>query len=151
VQKLRDISDFYSDKLSDSSFIDNSGQSLSKMVKKVFNKRLKAGQIDKKVFDYNYKKLIDAAEKGGLNLNVKYGAPDWEYAQTLKNNLATFAAFKQHNEGQGAGRLLEMTLLRSQKNTMLIGLEANSIGLRAQRVLLSTGNDMSKEASSILI
>jgi hypothetical protein len=55
----------------------------------------KTGDIHPKLFNITLQTLNNAVDKGfGI---VKWGEPDWEFINELKNNNAVFAAFKNHH------------------------------------------------------
>lgn len=94
--------------LNDQTFIENPEKLIKSALKRVFKRQLKVGGIDKGLWKHNYNTLLKGAEKGYSKSfgSIKYNAPDWEFTQNLKYNLAVFAAFKNHNETMTIASLL---------------------------------------------
>lgn len=78
---------------------------LERVARRVFDKKLKAGELDKETYTYNLNRLQDAVT-GELG-NIKYGFPSRELLWQFKNNIQTFTAFKGHRQTSELVRLLE--------------------------------------------
>lgn len=73
---------------------------LEAYVKRIHQKAIKAGDIDREVWRTNYKELTRGLQEGwGKDFaTIAYDQPNWKYIAELKYHTASFAAFKNHEE-----------------------------------------------------
>jgi len=76
----------------------NLDDTVDKAIQKVYDKKLKAGDIDPELWDENRKKIFESVEQGygKLMANVEYRTPDKNMLLQLRDNVHTFSAFKNH-------------------------------------------------------
>ncbi len=75
------------------------GKIVEDAAKRVYAKRLVAGELDPEIWKANYDKLLQAIEQGWGKtiLQTQYTDPDLEYLLQLRRNIAVFAAFKNYH------------------------------------------------------
>lgn len=70
---------------------------LGKLVKKVFDKKLAAGDLDQDTYLANLKALEQAIDEGFAKLDIGYKDPRFELSTQFKHNIQVFAAFKNYD------------------------------------------------------
>lgn len=72
---------------------------IAKAVKNIFDKKVKAGDLVKELWQYNVDRLIQAVEKGFGKKYAKISTKDKDYElmQKLRKNIYVYAAFKNHH------------------------------------------------------
>lgn len=67
-------------------------------IDKIYKKKLKKGDLDEDLWQFNVKEILKAIEKGtGISYaSLKYGDKNYELLTSLRKNVYVFAAFKNH-------------------------------------------------------
>jgi len=75
---------------------------IASAIERVFKKRLKAGQVDAKIWKENVSQLWQGVQQGlGSSFaQMEYTDTRYELAAAFRNNIHVFAAFKNHQETQ---------------------------------------------------
>lgn len=68
---------------------------VNQSIERIYQKRLKAGELDKATWKKNVQTINDAFEKSGL-ANISYDNPRADLLYQFRRNVEVFAAFKNH-------------------------------------------------------
>jgi len=69
---------------------------LEALIKRIFDKQLKAGDISEELFRKTYSELSNAVKDGFGE--VRFGEQNYEFSRQLIHNAAVFSAFKNHQQ-----------------------------------------------------
>ncbi len=70
---------------------------VERALKKIFDREMRAGDLDKDIWKYNYKRLLRAIEVGGIATDLDSDHPDYDLGEMIKDSALTFTAFKNHS------------------------------------------------------
>lgn len=117
----------------------NVEQLIAQAIKRIYDKKTKAGDLDKGLWSKNVQLLIAAVEKaiGKSYSTIAFGDVDYELLQKLRQNIYVFAAFKNH---QNIGAMVELLQDGSKvvdfatfkENAMKVGKQYNIDWLRSE-------------------
>ena len=73
---------------------------LEKAVRNIYEKRVKAGDLDPDTWRHNVERLTKGLDEGfgRSTIAIEYDDPQYELSQHLRYNAMVFSAFKNHNE-----------------------------------------------------
>lgn len=74
------------------------GKILERVAKLMYDKKVKAGQIDAQLFQETYKQLRESALKGWGENFFDYATPSYETAQAMRENLFWFSGAKSYQQ-----------------------------------------------------